>query len=86
MSDYGYKRLSAAIVIEAFQDAAGVKLHLMGPSTPRHKGTERCQEARKFIESDGLSLWCSVLDIDPAAIRERLPVDSVTPCPEEGAP
>ena len=72
MSDYGYKRLSAAIVIEAFQDAAGVKLHMAGRPTPRDKGLERSHEARAFLESDGLDLWCSVLDLDPVAIRERL--------------
>ncbi len=73
MSEHGYKRLSAAVVIEAVQDATGTKLSMTGIHSPRHKGEKRRQEARKFIESDRLDLWCSVLDMDPDAIRDRLP-------------
>ena len=72
MSDDGYKRLSAAIVIEAFQDVTGMKLTMTGMS-PRRKGLKRRQEARAFLESDRLDMWCSVLDVDPDAIRDRLP-------------
>ena len=72
MSDDGYKRLSAAIVIEAFQDATGMKLSMTGSHTPRNKGAKRRQEARAFIESERLEMWCSVLDMDPDAIRDRV--------------
>ena len=94
MSDRGYKRLSAAIVIEAFQDATGMKLSMTGSHTPRNKGAQRRQEARAFIESERLEMWCSVLDLDPDAIRDRVryrpdltqtPPDAITACLKVGA-
>jgi hypothetical protein len=83
MSDHGFKRLSAAVVVEAYQDATGTRLSLTGAPSPRAKGTEHQRGARKFLESDGLDMWCSVLDMDPAAIRDKLPSDCHTTCSDE---
>ena len=73
MSDRGYRRLSAAVVIEAVQDAAGVRLSVTGNHSPRRKEAKYRLDARAFIESDRLDFWCSVVDLDPDAIRDRLP-------------
>ena len=73
MSDRGYRRLSAAVVIEAVQDASGVRLRVTGNHPPRNKGKEHRQEARRFIESNRLNFWCNVVDLDPDAVRDRLP-------------
>ena len=87
MSEDGYKRLSAAIVIEAFQDATGMKLSMTGSHTPRPKGDKHRREARAFLESDRLGMWCSVIDVGSAAIRDRLPTaHRETQTPPNAAP
>lgn len=72
IEDYGpYKRLIAAIILQALHDARQAPMGYNSPSQ-EEEICNNAEDAIDFLCSDRLNIYCEMLEIDPEALRENL--------------
>jgi len=71
IEDYGpYKRLIAAIILQALHDARQAPMGYNSPSQ-EEEICNNAEDAIDFLCSDRLNIYCEMLEIDPETRREN---------------
>ena len=66
-----YKRLIAAVILQAVHDARFIPAEYNSPSLAAEI-EEAAEDAIQFLFTDRLNIYCEMLEIDPDAFRESL--------------
>ena len=72
MSNRGYRRMAAAVIVDAVQDYKEARLTLEGSGRGRIVSKENRKSAVRFLRGRELDFWASAAGVDAEALRDKV--------------